>query len=389
MFITYAHESSEHKNATLQLAGLLVDNGVDTQLDQWAEGTRIDWSAWAIKEITTADFVLVIASPAYKAVGDGFNAGDVNLGVQAETAVLRDLLHKDRAAWLPKLLPVVLPGRAISDIPYFMQPNVADHYLIDEVSQAGIDSLLRVITNQPRGVRPPLGKVPYLPPHSIPEPEGRVTPSGPMALPAVPEVQWRAVAVGWSEVPSVEVHLVPVGVQPRIQVRDMEPLANQLANLGRQHELFGMGAELDIRSNDQLAKVSLKGYGVQDGLEVLRAGQRSAVFALPKARLGRVLIPEVVAARAAAMIRLLLQADVPVADAYAPAIGLAPLDLTRVGTQADLTANSAQAPLTLGEKAVRFPPEEAYPCALLVADAQNVAEELTARLVAAFRRISH
>jgi hypothetical protein len=67
-----------------------------------------------------------------------------------------------------KLLPVVLPGRSVDEIPVFLQPQTADHYLITEWSKAGAEDLLRTITGQPSYIRPPMNpQVVSLPPHSM------------------------------------------------------------------------------------------------------------------------------------------------------------------------------------------------------------------------------
>ncbi|MEV4050178.1 toll/interleukin-1 receptor domain-containing protein [Amycolatopsis sp. NPDC049688] len=170
VFISYAHEDDGHKETVRRLAELLVRNGIDTDLDQWAGAGRQDWQAWATSLISQAGFVLVVASPAYRRVGDGFAQTNDNRGAQAESATIRDLLHRDRHTWTAKLLPVVLPGRSIDDIPLFLQPYCADRYHVTELSDAGIEDLLRALTGQPRYVRPELGTVPHLPPRSLPRP---------------------------------------------------------------------------------------------------------------------------------------------------------------------------------------------------------------------------
>ncbi|WP_424188659.1 SEFIR domain-containing protein [Actinokineospora sp. G85] len=389
MFITYAHDSQTHKDATLELAHVLVGNGVNAQLDQWAEGSRQDWSAWAIAEMTQADFVVVVASPAYKAAGDGFGAANVNRGVQAETAVLRDLLHNDRPTWTRKLLPVVLPGRAISEIPHFLQPHVADHYNIGEITTGGLEDLLRVITDQPRRVRPPLGPLPQFPLPAAPKAAPAASQQQPSALTTIPEVRWRTLARHTLEPPAVDLHLVPVGDQPRIQVRRMDGLAKELGALGREAGLFDPGAALEIRADDEMAEASGKNYDTPECLTVFRSGQRSAAFGLSRATIGRVLIPEDVTKRVTELVRLLLAIDLPNADAYAPAIGLASLGpSTRIGTTADLTATHASVPWRQ-ENRFYVQPEDAYPPALLASNADDVAAELTARLVVAFRKSHH
>jgi hypothetical protein len=72
---------------------------------------------------------------------------------------LRDLLTKDRSAWVHKILPVVLPGRSTDEIPLFLQPYSASHYVVDSFTIEGVDDLYRVITRQPRHCRPEAGQL--------------------------------------------------------------------------------------------------------------------------------------------------------------------------------------------------------------------------------------
>jgi hypothetical protein len=164
VFVSYAHDSPQHRHAVLLLAELLTANGIHVEIDQWAGVRRQDWGAWATEHIRLADFVIVVASPDYHRVADGFVATTANRGTQSEAAVLRDQLHGNRAAWVPKLLPVVLPGHDVAEIPMFLQPYSVDHYIVTELTDGGITGLLRVLTGQPNRVRPVLGALPDLPP---------------------------------------------------------------------------------------------------------------------------------------------------------------------------------------------------------------------------------
>jgi hypothetical protein len=192
VFVSYAHDDEAHRRAVLAPADLLERNGLEVVLDQWAEGDRKDWGAWADEHIRSADFVLVIASPDYRRVGDGTVRTTDNRGVQSEAALIRELLHDHREAWLPKMLPVVLPGRSVDEIPTFLQPRSADHYEVPALDQNGVEHLLRTITGQPNRVPPPRGQVPHLPPRPL---ETSIAPQGGeprwavIAEPAA--VQWR------------------------------------------------------------------------------------------------------------------------------------------------------------------------------------------------------
>jgi hypothetical protein len=166
VFISYAHDSRRHVRRVLELAEFLAGRGIRVHLDQWADDSRRDWGHWATDRIRHCDYVLVVASPDYKRVGDGFATRLANLGAQSEAALIRDLLHRDRPTWLPRLLPVILPGRSLAEVPDFLQPYAAGHYRITDFSNRGAEELLRVLTRQPAWVPPALGPLPVLPPRS-------------------------------------------------------------------------------------------------------------------------------------------------------------------------------------------------------------------------------
>lgn len=149
VFVSYAWDSPSHKDAVCRLCRLLMESAVDVHLDQFAGARRRDWARWAIGQIEAADYVLVVSSPTYKreAEGDASPAG--RRGVRFEAAVLREKLYSDVSAWLPKILPVVLPGGQVDDIPIFLQPRTASHFVIDELTPSGIAELLAFLYYQP------------------------------------------------------------------------------------------------------------------------------------------------------------------------------------------------------------------------------------------------
>lgn len=66
VYISYVHESLNHDDLVLRFASFLVDEyGIDVVLDRWSAADRMDWEKWATREITNADFVIVIVSPKY------------------------------------------------------------------------------------------------------------------------------------------------------------------------------------------------------------------------------------------------------------------------------------------------------------------------------------
>ena len=67
IFISYSHDSPEHKDWVLQLATDLRKNSVDASLDQWDLSLGQDVAAFMQKGIIESDRVLLICSENYVA----------------------------------------------------------------------------------------------------------------------------------------------------------------------------------------------------------------------------------------------------------------------------------------------------------------------------------
>ncbi|MGV9366881.1 toll/interleukin-1 receptor domain-containing protein [Amycolatopsis sp. NPDC003731] len=157
VFMSYAHDTDDHVRLVVRLAAHLRRSGIDVRLDQWTDRGRIDWSLWVDRNLPTADYVLVVASPEYfRRASEELTDGE-GWGSQYEAAMLRDLLTGRRAHWHSRILPVLLPGHGIEEIPRFLQPHAATRYPVS-FKPGGTEDLLRVITGHPRMVPPPLGR---------------------------------------------------------------------------------------------------------------------------------------------------------------------------------------------------------------------------------------
>jgi hypothetical protein len=149
VFVTYAHDSPAHKEQVRQFAHFLRARiGLDVRLDQWDDNKRIDWSRWAVDHLTKADFIVVIASPDYKRRADGHALPHEGRGSQFEAAIIRNHLTKNLHEETERVLPVVLPGGSVEDIPEFLNPYSTTRFEIDELSEAGVSGLLSAITGQ-------------------------------------------------------------------------------------------------------------------------------------------------------------------------------------------------------------------------------------------------
>lgn len=145
VFVSYAHDSPQHKADVRALCLLLAADGIAPALDQFWLTERQDWYVWAIQQIKRADFVLVVASERCRVVGDGENAPGDNKGLASEMALLRELCHSDRENMTKRVLPVVLPGHSPDEIPLFLQPWTKDHYEVPSLTPDGLEELVGIL----------------------------------------------------------------------------------------------------------------------------------------------------------------------------------------------------------------------------------------------------
>jgi hypothetical protein len=383
VFVSYTHDSDEHVAAVLEFATFLTEVGIDPILDQWVGVARQDWYAWATAQMLAADFILVVASEGYQRMGDGNGPNDRNLGGQAEATLLRDLLQRDRAKWTPKILPVVLPGHDIDQIPNFLQPYTADHYRVKALTTDSADSLLRAITGQAAHLRPPLGPLVSLPPRSGPGAAARVVEPRWMPLTPPPPVFWRTdldrrLRSPWQAI--LEFHAVPVEPGERIGIAKLEAAQSELAKAGRSHGLFATEDGLSTGYSGDGAWAHLTDQGqYAAGLAIHRNGQRTGWFPLHRANIGSIFDREVIAEKLTEGLAMFMDLSFAMPSRVGFALGIEPVSMVRLGRISEASANRASIPTGRQER-VRVEPDDAVSVDDLRGMTRIVADELVARL---------
>jgi len=203
------------------------------------------------------------------------------------------------------------------------------------------------------------------------------------------EVAWRSDMsgqFGLMERSTLELHLVTVGDVDGVEVRRLPGLAEGLGAIGRSAGLFSSSQALSIDSSDRVARASSDDHRAGPvGLAVDRFGQRSAWEALPHDMLGAVLDANFVADRLRQMLVILSGLDLPAPDRYAPALGIQPLSSVTLGQVNTMPRHQAAMNVSAPPH-LRVQAEESLPADDVRRLSREVAEELTARLLAAFRR---
>src|ERR1700730_16581786 len=154
VFISYSHDSREHKTWVANLAVRLRAKGVETLLDQYDLEPGDDVPKYMERSVAEADCVLMICTEAYVRKAD-----DGKGGVGYETMVVTGELVRNsgqnkfvpilRRSGEPKLLPRCVSTRLYIDL--------SD----DETFDQNFEELVRKIHKAPKVKKGPLGSNPF------------------------------------------------------------------------------------------------------------------------------------------------------------------------------------------------------------------------------------
>lgn len=154
IFISYSQDSPDHMAQVLKLADQLRTDGIDADIDQYESAPPQGWATWMERQISDADFILVVCTETYKRRADGKEEYGKGRGVIWESILTTQYLY-NAAAGNTRFIPVVFEKSHIKFIPIHLQP--ASYYCI--TTEDGYENLYRRLTNQPKVVKPPLGKL--------------------------------------------------------------------------------------------------------------------------------------------------------------------------------------------------------------------------------------
>lgn len=152
-FISYSHDSPEHKQWVEKLATRLREAGVNAVLDKWHLEPGSDVTLFMEKGVRDADRVLVVCTDAYirKAEAGIGGVGFERLIVTAE--LIEDI-------GTTKFIPVVKDTTGTKKTPSFLATRFRIETKNNEISNEDFQTLLRALHNlSPR--QPPLGKNPF------------------------------------------------------------------------------------------------------------------------------------------------------------------------------------------------------------------------------------
>ncbi|ACY13631.1 SEFIR domain protein [Haliangium ochraceum DSM 14365] len=156
VFLSYSHDSPEHRDRVLDLAQRLRREGIDAWLDRFTPHPPEGWPRWMQRQLEQADHVLVVCTETFCLRFNGHEEPDRGLGATWEGFLATQVLYESGTR-NDKLIPVLMEGARQSDIPLALRAYT--HYRVP----GGYDQLYRQITQQPEVVPANLGEVREMP----------------------------------------------------------------------------------------------------------------------------------------------------------------------------------------------------------------------------------
>ncbi|MBL8188575.1 MAG: toll/interleukin-1 receptor domain-containing protein, partial [Acidobacteria bacterium] len=156
VFISYSHDSDEHRERVRGLHASLSRDGCDCRLDVFKD-TDEDWPAWMAQQLIESDFVLCVVTETYERRFRDTELPDRGLGVGWEAGLIRRLLY-GKKLHNSRIFPVVFDAQNRSHIPLELQGY--DEFRLD--GSEGYEALLRKILNSPLHSKPATGVAPNL-----------------------------------------------------------------------------------------------------------------------------------------------------------------------------------------------------------------------------------
>lgn len=153
VFVSYSHDSPDHRAWVGSLAADLRKNGIDVILDQWDVTLGSDLTLFMEKGIRTSSRVLLICTPAY-----GRKANEGQGGVGWERLIVTAELAKDLDS--DKFVCLLRSGDDES-VPVFLKSRLYIDFTADDLYEDKLSELIADLHREPTVSKPPLGPNPY------------------------------------------------------------------------------------------------------------------------------------------------------------------------------------------------------------------------------------
>lgn len=153
VFISYSHDTLEHKKWILELATRMRNNGIDATIDQWELKPGDDLPHFMETHLASADKVIMVCTENYVAKA---NSGTGGVGYEKMIITSNLLSRMDEN----KIIPII---RQVStkDTPTFLKTKLFIDFSKDDQHEFSFDELIRTIHGSPLYKKPEIGNNPF------------------------------------------------------------------------------------------------------------------------------------------------------------------------------------------------------------------------------------
>lgn len=155
VFISYSHDSQEHKKWVLDLATRLRNTGIDAILDQWELTPGADIPHFMETQLATANYILMICTDKYV---DKANLGVGGVGYE-KMMITAELMKSIEST---KIIPII-KQYGTRNVPTFLQSKYSINLSNADSFEFYYDELIRKFHGAPLYEKPEIGNNPFTP----------------------------------------------------------------------------------------------------------------------------------------------------------------------------------------------------------------------------------
>src|SRR5437660_689237 len=120
VFISYSHDSIQHRDRVRHLADQLRSDGIDAGIDQYFPAPSQGWPIWMERQIRESDYVLIVCTNTYLKKVEQREVPGRGRGVLWEVTSIYNAFYREDSE-IQKFIPVLFADSESSCIPLALQ----------------------------------------------------------------------------------------------------------------------------------------------------------------------------------------------------------------------------------------------------------------------------
>lgn len=161
VFISYSHDSPQHKERVLKLSNRLRSEGIDCNIDQYEISPPEGWPRWMTDQIEEADYVLVVCTEKYEKRFKGKDEAGKGLGSNFEGLIITQEVYE--GAKNAQFIPVIFSSEDSNNIPIILKGATRHNLDTEEV----YNELYARLTEQKLTIKPKIGELRPITPRNL------------------------------------------------------------------------------------------------------------------------------------------------------------------------------------------------------------------------------